>query len=359
MGSGGPSTALTRSSLDVLRRHAGLLAIPLGALAAAGGTTAAAAVLVRASLAPRVREFGSAYHTTGFGLPGPSGSSATTVTTIVPTPLTALVVLAAVTALALIAAFAAAAVAAATRATLTGERLSIARALGLAFVRGPQLLAWVAYGGTAGLARRLLEKRALLGAVPARVNRMTWRWATWLALPAIVAEGTGPRRTLRRSADLVHAGWGPEVVVRTGLGWLGTALVAPGLLAAVLVAPRTGPAGWALAAGLTAGALVVATTLSTVGRTALYLHATGHAVPGFAPAGFAAAFERVTVRPCPTPSPSPSTMPSPSSPSTTARSTPFPTMSWPRSGPAWPTPSPASAPWPSSGDPESSAPAST
>jgi hypothetical protein len=259
---------LTRSAGAVLRADQRLVLVPLTAFSALGALAVATTALTRLTLVPRVREYGAAYRTAGFGVLDADGPPSS-VTIIAPTWATFVLLVTAYVLAAFIVAQAMAVLAAAVHAGSGTPRPSLARAARTALRRSPQLLAWAVFGGVIGLAHRVIEKRAVLGAVTGRPVTSGWRRAAWLAIPVVVIEGRSPVRSLIRSAELVERTWGEDAPARTGLGTVTLALLAPGLAAAVGLAPR-GAAGLAVTAALLAAGAAVVTTLSTIARATLY-----------------------------------------------------------------------------------------
>jgi hypothetical protein len=297
----GRTLDLTRSALTVMRDERRLALVPLAAFSLLSVLAVGAAALVRLTLQPRVRVFGSAYNTAGFGVADARNPSPSAVTTIVPTAATFAVLVAAYLLAAVVVTGAVALVAAHAHQRLLGERPSLARAAALVVSRAPQLLAWAAFGGLVGVAHRVIEKRAVLGALTGRGPTASWRRASWLALPAVVLEGRGPVSALVRSSELLEETWGEEPVGRTGLGAVAAVLFVPA--AAVLLAGPGGPVGLALTAALAAGATAVAVTMSAITRTAVFAHATGADVTGYDADALAGAFRSRRPRCSPTPAP--------------------------------------------------------
>ena len=120
---------------------------------------------------------------------------------------------------------------------------------------------------------------------------MAWSLVTFLAVPVIAIEGTGPFETLKRSASIFRQRWGQQI---TGNIAIGAAIFLIGVLPAALLIVA-GIALWSSAAFLGAllvviGALVLAIAmlisraLSGVFGVALYRYALdGQAVGGFTP----------------------------------------------------------------------------
>jgi hypothetical protein len=118
---------------------------------------------------------------------------------------------------------------------------------------------------------------------------MAWSLVTFLAVPVIAIEGTGPIETLKRSASIFRQRWGQQI---TGNIAIGAAVFLIGVLPAVLLIVA-GVALWSSASFLgallvvigvliLAIAMLVSRALSGVFGVALYRYAVdGQAVGGF------------------------------------------------------------------------------
>ncbi len=144
---------------------------------------------------------------------------------------------------------------------------------------------------TVGLILRALKERLpALGRIVAYIAGAAWAIATFFVIPVVALEGTGPFRSLQRSAAVVKARWGEgatgaaTIGVVTFLISLAIALVG-GFGGAALIAIRLLPLGVAALAATVAGIIVVSfisSALSQIFRVAVYQYA----VTGEAPGGF-------------------------------------------------------------------------
>ena len=136
----------------------------------------------------------------------------------------------------------------------------------------------------------VLENQGGLGGqIAARLVGMAWSLVTFLAVPVIAIEGTGPVETLKRSASMFRQRWGQQITGNIAIG--GAVFLIGVLPAAVLIV--AGIALWSSASFLGAllvviGALVLAVAmlvsraLSGIFGVALYRYAVdGQAVGGF------------------------------------------------------------------------------
>jgi hypothetical protein len=168
--------------------------------------------------------------------------------------------------------------------------VTVADGLAVSRARFSQICGWAALSTAISLVMGLLENQGGIGGqIAARVVGMAWALVTFLAVPVIALEGTGPVGTLKRSASIFRERWGQQI---TGNIAIGGAIGLLGILpSALLIA--VGVAVWSSAAfagamlvivgaiGL-AIALLVSKALSGIFGVALYRYATeGQAVGGF------------------------------------------------------------------------------
>jgi len=170
----------------------------------------------------------------------------------------------------------------------------VSSALAAAWARRGPLLAWAAFATAVGLALRALERWGVAGLLVRVLAGAAWTVGTWFAVPVIMAEGTMPIETVRRSVDVLSARFGTNVraTVRFGLEWL---LVYVGIIAVAafgVVVLLTGVSRHQ-AMGLVLGGVIV--LIGVVGlfvasafqqalgaylRTVLYRYATDQPIPG-------------------------------------------------------------------------------
>jgi len=167
-------------------------------------------------------------------------------------------------------------------------------ALEAAWERRRALLAWAAFATAVGLALRLLERWGVAGLLVRLLAGVAWTVGTWFAVPVIMAEGTMPIETVRRSVDVLSSRFGTNVraTVRFGLEWLLVYLAIGAWIVfgvVVLVAGLERHSGVGLVLGLVlvlmgVVAMFVASAfqqaLGAYLRTVLYRYATGRPIPG-------------------------------------------------------------------------------
>jgi len=171
-----------------------------------------------------------------------------------------------------------------------GQEATVADGLAVARSRFAQICGWAAVNTAISAVMGVLENQGGIGGqIAARLVGMAWSLVTFLAVPVIAIEGTGPLETLKRSASIFRSRWGQQI---TGNIAIGGAVFLLGILpGALLIA--IGVALWSSASFLGAllvvvGALVLAIALliskalSGIFGVALYRYAVdGEAVGGF------------------------------------------------------------------------------
>lgn len=171
-----------------------------------------------------------------------------------------------------------------------GQDATVSDGLAVSRERFSQILGWAAISAAISLVMGVLENQGgVFGEIAARLVGMAWTLVTFLAVPVIAIEGTGPVETLKRSASLFRERWGQQI---TGNLAIGAAVFLIGVLpAAILIA--AGIVIWSSAAFpgallVVIGALVLAIAmlisraLNGIFGVALYRYALdGEVVGGF------------------------------------------------------------------------------
>ncbi len=171
-----------------------------------------------------------------------------------------------------------------------GQEATVADGLAVSRSRLSQIAGWAAVSTVVAIVLSLLENQGgLAGAIFGRLLDIGWSLITFLAVPVIALEGTGPVETLKRSASLFKSRWGQQVTGNLAIG--GAVFLLGVLPAAVLIV--LGIAIWSStsfggallvvigAIGL-AIALLIARALSGIFGVALYRYALdGEALGGF------------------------------------------------------------------------------
>jgi hypothetical protein len=140
-------------------------------------------------------------------------------------------------------------------------------------------------------ATRALRGNAVGRLVAGLIDR-AWDFASLMAVPAILFEGVGPLRSVKRSAELVRGRWGSQLTARAVLHLGVLVLAIPLLVVMVVLGAWYSPAA-ALVMFCVWLVLVVsaATALNAILSAAMYRFAiTGLVVPGFREADMWRAF---------------------------------------------------------------------
>ena len=252
--------ALTKKSRSLLRSHPGLFRFPIYGAAA---STIATLVVV------------------GPGLYLIDGSS---------TGAGVVVLAVGLYLLALVGLYFSVGLAAAADLTFRGREVSVGDGLAVARQRFGAIAGWAALSTAVGVVLGLLEDQGgIAGAIFGRLLAIGWSLITFLAVPVIALEGTGPFETLKRSAGLFRDRWGQQVTGNLAIGGAVTLLgVLPGaalIAGGIAIWASSGFAGAVLVIVgviVLAVALVVSRALSGIFGVALYRYALeGQAVGGF------------------------------------------------------------------------------
>jgi hypothetical protein len=180
--------------------------------------------------------------------------------------------------------------AAAANKIFQGEDATVRDGLAVARSRFPEICGWAALSTAIGLAMGLLENQGgALGSIAARLVGMAWALVTFMAVPVLAIEGTGPLGTLKRSASIFKDKWGQQITGNIAIGGaIGLLAILPAALlivAGVVLWPSSGPAAVALiliGAVIMCVGMLVQKALSGVFGVALYRYAVeGEAVGGF------------------------------------------------------------------------------
>lgn len=173
-----------------------------------------------------------------------------------------------------------------------GEQATVGDGLAVARSRFSQIAGWAALSTAISVVMGALENQGgIAGTIAARLVGLAWSLITFLAVPVIAIEGTGPFETLKRSASLFKSRWGQQI---TGNLAIGGAVFLLGILPSMLLV-GAGVVIWATASFVGAllvviGAigfaisLLVSQALNGIFGVALYRYALdGEALGGFTP----------------------------------------------------------------------------
>ena len=174
---------------------------------------------------------------------------------------------------------------------MRGGEPTIGYGFSLAAQRLPLILGWSLVSATVGLILRIIEDKSdWVGALVSGLLGMAWTVVSYLAVPVMVVEGTGPITSLKESANLLKQTWGEQVFSRFGFGAIFGLLSIPGVILILGgVAGGVAVQSWVLGIGLVMlgivyllGLSLIQSALQAIFQAAVYLWAReGNAVQGF------------------------------------------------------------------------------
>ena len=162
-----------------------------------------------------------------------------------------------------------------------GESATIGDGIAVANSRLGAICGWAALSTAIAVVIGALENQGgALGDIAGRLVGAAWSLVTFLSVPVIAIEGTGPFETLKRSASLFRERWGQQITGNIAIGGVvfllgflpGIALIVVG----VVIWPSVGFAGAVLiviGALAICVALLVSKALSGIFGVALYRYA--------------------------------------------------------------------------------------
>ncbi len=272
MGRFNTSLALAKASWAVLKQDKQLAVIPVVSFFATIVTAAVFGGVGYLTLAQ-----GTAAKATGRTITDSAAG-----TSLAPTPFTYVVGAVGYLVITFVVTFFAAALVSGAYERLTGGEPTLASSFSSAGKRLPQIFLWSMLSGTVGLVLTMVEERlGFLGALLVRGLDLAWKVVTFLAVPVIVAEGTGPIDSLKRSAKLFKQTWGENLIGQSGLGIIGFVAVLPGLLVGGAIATLVPVLGIAIIVAWIIVTSTIMAALNGIFRTALYLFAAGRPVAWF------------------------------------------------------------------------------
>jgi hypothetical protein len=171
-----------------------------------------------------------------------------------------------------------------------GQEATFSDGVAVANSRFAAICGWAALSTAIGLISALLENQGgALGEIAGRLIGAAWSLVTFMSVPVIAIEGTGPVETLKRSATLFRERWGQQITGNIAIGGIvflvgflpGVALIAVG----VIIWPSAGFVGavvMVIGALAICVALLISKALSGIFGVALYRYATdGEVIGGF------------------------------------------------------------------------------
>ncbi len=161
-----------------------------------------------------------------------------------------------------------------------GEEATVGDGLAVARANLGPIFGWALLSTTVGLLFSLLENQGVIGQIIGRLLNVAWSLVTFLAVPVIAIEGTGPIATLKRAGSLFRERWGQQITGNLAIGGIvGLLGILPAVLlivAGVLVWASSGFAGALLVIVgiiLFAFAALLSSALSGIFGVALYRYA--------------------------------------------------------------------------------------
>jgi hypothetical protein len=120
---------------------------------------------------------------------------------------------------------------------LRGEPTSVGAGLALARQKLPQIFGYALIAATVGLMLRMIQERlGLIGRLVVGFIGLAWTVATFLVVPILASQDTGPIDAVKRSVELLKRSWGENLIGNGGIGIVfGVAMVLAVLLGAVLI----------------------------------------------------------------------------------------------------------------------------
>lgn len=171
-----------------------------------------------------------------------------------------------------------------------GQQATVGDGLAVARSHFAAICGWAALSTAVGLVLGALEQQGgAFGQIAGRLAGAAWSLVTFLAVPVIAIEGTGPLATLKRSASLFRERWGQQItgnLVIGGVVFLIGFLPAVALIAiGVVIWPSVGFVGALLVvigALIICVALLISKAIGGIFGVALYRYALdGEVVGGF------------------------------------------------------------------------------
>ncbi|HEX7369009.1 MAG TPA: DUF6159 family protein [Rhodanobacteraceae bacterium] len=170
---------------------------------------------------------------------------------------------------------------------IDGEQPTLGFGLKFAWSRIGQILGWALLTSTVGILLRMLEEKVgFIGRIVVSLLGMAWSVTSFLVVPVLVVEGTGPIESYKRSVEMLKRTWGEQIIGNVSFGLIFMLFgVVPAFILFLLVA-HGGSAMVMLAIAVVVVYLVllglVQSTLQTIYQAAIYCYA----ATGEAPAGF-------------------------------------------------------------------------
>ncbi|WIG56241.1 MAG: hypothetical protein OJF61_002029 [Rhodanobacteraceae bacterium] len=170
---------------------------------------------------------------------------------------------------------------------IDGGQPTLGYGLAVARQRLPQIFGWALLTSTVGILLRMLEEKVgFVGRIVVGLLGMAWSVTSFLVVPVMVVEDSGPIESYKRSVEMLRQTWGEQIIGNVSFGLIfGLFGIVPAMMLFFLAA-LGGREVFFVAVAILAVYLValalVQSTLQTIYQVAIYLYAAnGEAPPGF------------------------------------------------------------------------------
>lgn len=170
---------------------------------------------------------------------------------------------------------------------IDGEQPGLGYGLAFAWQRLPQIFGWAFMTSTVGMLLRLLEEKVgFIGRIVVAMLGMAWSVTSFLVVPVLVAEGSGPIESYKRSVEMLKRTWGEQIIGNVSFGLIfGMFGILPAMILFLLAMQAGAAVMLAVVAIVVLWLVVLAlvqSTLQTIYQVAIYLYAAnGETPPGF------------------------------------------------------------------------------
>jgi len=170
---------------------------------------------------------------------------------------------------------------------IDGEQPTLGYGLAVARQRLPQILGWALLTSTVGMLLRLLEEKVgFIGRIVVGLLGMAWSVTSFLVVPVMVVEDSGPIESYKRSVEMLRQTWGEQIIGNLSFGLIFALFgIVPAMMLSFLAALGGREIFFVMVAILAVYLVALAlvqSTLQTIYQVAIYLYAAN----GEAPAGF-------------------------------------------------------------------------
>jgi len=170
---------------------------------------------------------------------------------------------------------------------IDGEQPTLGYGLVVARQRLPQILGWALLTSTVGILLRLLEEKVgFIGRIVVGLLGMAWSVTSFLVVPVLVAEDTGPIESYKRSVEMLRRTWGEQIIGNVSFGLIFALFGIVPAMILFFIAIQAGKVALLVIGAILVVYLValglIQSTLQTIYQVAIYLYAAN----GQAPSGF-------------------------------------------------------------------------